>query len=153
MATANGQVFRLRTDVESKPYRDGVEAIDGWVLFRPTNFGSPGTNKHLYAIDLNFRNLVEARNHVVSVGVNFNTGLQVTDTFYLFGANVYDSFQELYSNKVDVLRFAVPKRQGSYFQVKLENSTKDEWFTFSGLNYVISGVQERGVPQAAKTTK
>jgi hypothetical protein len=153
MATTNGQVFRLRTDVESKPYRDGVEAIDGWVLFRPTNFGSPGTNKHLYAIDLNFRNLVEARNHVVSVGVNFNTGLQVTDTFYLFGANVYDSFQELYSNKVDVLRFAVPKRQGSYFQVKLANSTKDEWFTFSGLSYVISGVQERGVPQAAKTTK
>ncbi len=141
-STTSGAVMKIRTVGDETDFRDDASAINMEVTFRALDFGDAGIRKVIGSVLAHFRNAADMESTQLLSALNLSPDFEALDNFKVVKE----------SDKVVSLQFAVGKRKGLYFQIKMTNSAIDEPVELTSIDVRVAGLRDTGVRSAANTT-
>ncbi len=148
---ANGMVFRLRNEGSETDYRDRAEAYTMRATMRAMDFGDAGRRKTVSKVIMQYRVADDQTATTVSSAPDLGKDFTAMDAFEIDKAEVSDSLSDEQGSKVKTVSFSPNRRKLVFFQLKLENTAKDEIVELAGIDLRISGLTDEGITQAADT--
>lgn len=135
-----GRVFKSRYYGDFSDYRDDDEAIDAYTLFKPMDFGEPGTRKQCRHFEVGYLtdSLITTGNRVY-FSLNMNQTMTEVST-----VNTVASTQK----KADVRQYGLPAGRFMWLQLKVRNATIDEPLEVVSLAYRVVGLSDKRNPEA-----
>ena len=148
-----GRVFKLRNEGDGTDYRDDAAAITQTVLHAPMDFGLPGTVKVIRSLSLQFQpRFSDLTNTQVSSSTDLSNAFDDLDTFSLVQDTNDGGLDQQFLNKVQSIRFELPRRRAEYLQIKVVNSGFDENMILAGMNFSVGVSSIRTLPGATEVT-
>lgn len=151
MATTTGQVFSIRRAGDDTDYRDDASAIIGDTTFRAQDFGDGGVRKAVQYIMVHFRNAGDLDTCTVLSAVNLTDNFLEADPFTIDFDQEQDGLGDTFLSKIKTIRFSVDDRKGTYFQVRITDTGKDENLEITKIDIRVAGLSPKGTAEA--TTK
>lgn len=146
-----GRVYRLRNEGTETDFRDGADGYVMTATMRAMDFGDSGRRKAISKAIFQFRTIDDLLNTTISSAPDLGNDFTEMDAFEVRTAKVEDSLSDDVGGKVATVAFSPNRRKCVYFQLKVENSTKDEALEIAGVDLRVGGLTEEGITSAAQT--
>lgn len=151
--TVDGQVFKIRNEGDVSDYRDDASEINWEAVLRALDFGDAGIRKVFGWIITHYRTLVEVDSAELNTAVNLAEEFEPTDAFEIKKSGNLNNFSDLVNKKVVSIRSSVKTRVGIYLQLQYKGSCYDLPVEIAGVEIRVTGKSQRGITEAADTTK
>jgi len=152
-ATVNGSVQRLRAEGIPEDYRDGNSAIEAVLTTRAIDFGQAGIRKVVSHVVVNYRTGGTSEATTVAVSPDLHTDFDTTTAFTIVNYPANDGISSLAGQDIRTIRHSLTRRRCVYMTVRISNNGLDNDLEIAGMSFVVSGLNSKGIVQAASTKK
>ncbi len=149
--SALGRVFRLRNEGSETDYRDGAAAYTMSATMRAMDFGDSARRKSISKVFVQFRVADDQTETTFSSAPDLGNDFTEMDSFTVSKDVPTDGLSDEQGRKVKTIGFSPDRRKLVYFQLKLENTTKDEIVEIAGIDIRVAGLTDEGITQAKRT--
>lgn len=151
--TVGGAVKRLRAEGIAEDYRDDDAAIEAVLTTRATDFGQAGIRKVVSHVIVNYRTGGTSENTSVEISPDLHTDFDTTTAFTIVNYPTNDGISSLAGQDIRTVRHSLTRRRCVYMTVRVSNTGLDEDLEIAGMSFVVSGLNSKGIVQAASTKK
>ena len=141
-SATSGQVFRIRNANDATDYRDDDQAIVQELITAPENFDLPGVQKIIDGVFLEFFN-----DSAAVEGITVSTSLDNKTEF--LASDPLESTD--ITQEESGYWFSLADRKGRKLQIKIRNSTKDQFMAIAGMAVRAAALSDKGTKQANST--
>lgn len=152
-SSTQGRVLSLRRGGSTDDYRDSSDPIHFTLDTRATDAGNAGIRKILDSMVVYYRFKATEEGTSVSYSVDMDQEYQTTTPFVLSKISTATGTSDTVQKDVTGILHNTQRRRGTHFQVRVENSTIDENLELVGVELRVAGLSERGILQAARTSR
>jgi hypothetical protein len=152
-ATVNGSVMRLRAEGIPEDYRDGNEPVEAILTTRAIDFGQAGIRKVVSHVVVNYRTGGTSEATTVEVSPDLHTDFDTTTAFSIVNYPANDGISSLAGQDIRTIRHSLTRRRCVYMTVRISNNGLDNDLEIAGMSFVVSGLNSKGIVQAASTKK
>lgn len=152
-ASPFGEVFSIRREEDKTDYRDDGDGISAVATLRAMDFGTSGIRKAVQVVVLQFATTSDD-----PVDVTLESAIDLTDEFEEADPATLrrqptevDGLGEEGIRKVITLQFAIGRRKGVYFQLRLSNDEIDQDLELNSGSYLVAGLSPKGMVEARDT--
>jgi len=150
-STVNGSVKRVRALGEESDYRDDANAIEVNLETRAISFDQPGIRKVVSHVIVSYRLGGTSEHTTVETAPDLFDQFDETTSFKLVSQPTQDGFSTLAGQDIVNIRHSLVRRRCIYITVLISNNGKDEALEVAGMTFVVSGLNSKGILQAAST--
>ena len=151
--TVNGSVKRLRAEGVAEDYRDDNAAIEAVLTTRAVDFGQAGIRKVVSHVIVNYRTGGTSENTSVEISPDLHTDFDTTTAFTIVNYPTNNGISSLAGQDIRTVRHSLTRRRCVYMTVRISNTGLDEDLEIAGMSFVVSGLNSKGIVQAASTKK
>lgn len=137
-STTDGQVFQVRNRGSADDFRDDGDAVDTMeIITKAFDYGLSGIRKFIQSIVTHFQ-LRKTSNENTTI----STAKDLSNTFDNLGIVAMTQDE---GRSVSSRRTSVDTTKAEHLQVKYTNSTKDEDVVLTGVDFEVSGLNNKGI--------
>ncbi len=150
-ASTLGRVFSIRNLGTETDFRDDSASIAMRLDTRALDFGNSGIRKVLDRAVINYR--VSNRSEGTSVLFSVDLSEEFTESTPVIipHSTSTDGIDDVPNQAIYQVAHNTNRRRGTYFQVRVENSTIDEGPEVAGMDFRVGGLQSAGIIEAQQT--
>lgn len=150
-ASTLGRVFSIRTTGTDTDFRDDNEGIDLNLQTRHSDFGASGIRKVVDKIVVHYRAGATNTGTSLSYSPDTENEYQTTVPFTLNQPTSNTGIDDMVGKKITSIRHNVGRRRCEFMSVQIENTAMDENVEVAGIDFVVGGLDSKGIRQAGQT--
>ena len=120
---------------------------------RAVDFGQAGIRKVVSHVIVNYRTGGTSENTSVEISPDLHTDFDTTTAFTIVNYPTNDGISSLAGQDIRTVRHSLTRRRCVYMTVRISNTGLDEDLEIAGMSFVVSGLNSKGIVQAASTKK
>lgn len=150
----NGRVASIRRVGDPTDFRDAHAAVDAVITSRALDFGAPGIRKVFGAIITHYRaNLAQISGTTLTYSYDLQEEFRETDDLIITRTTSTTGISDSENQKGRSILSELDRKRAVYFQVRYTNDTLDEPMDIAGFTIRVAGLSDKGILQAAQTTR
>lgn len=150
-SSTTGRVFSIRRQGTETDFRDDSTAISFQLDTRALDFGNSGIRKVMDSIVADYRVPSESTGTSLSYAVDTAREFRTSTPFTIASEMDVSGIDDQIGQDIVTISHDTDRRKGTYFQIRVENSSIDEGVEVAGMSFRVGGLSDRGEKQARQT--